>query len=181
MMMPLRGALSPLGRGLGAAELAYLLYDAFTTDRAAGAVNGTSAEPTGGTRTVVDTNNKLSITGGQLSFAAGGVGGTDPRLTYSSLSRTAGKVFTTNVVANGNLYAGFSTSTVATLNGPDYLFSSNGTIIYSHGGSTTNLGVSVAGTSYQLSIILRSTGAYYYIKGGIYTNWTLLWVDNSST
>ena len=31
----------------------YTLNDQFTTDRAAGAVNGTSAEPTGGVRTVV--------------------------------------------------------------------------------------------------------------------------------
>ena len=45
--------------------VAYLLNDQFSDvpDVAAGAVNGTYANPTGGLRTVVDTNNKLSITG----------------------------------------------------------------------------------------------------------------------
>src|SRR3990167_322284 len=68
--------------------LSYTLNDQFTTDRAAGAVNGTSAEPTGGTRTVVDTNSKLSISGSQLSFATGGVDyGVNPGIWYGSASR----------------------------------------------------------------------------------------------
>ena len=54
------------GRGRGrAAALRYLLRDEFTTDLAAGAVNGTAAEPGPGTRTVVDLGNRLYIIGGK--------------------------------------------------------------------------------------------------------------------
>lgn len=42
---------------------AALLVDTFDTNRAAGSVNGTAAEPGAGVRTVVDTQSKLSITG----------------------------------------------------------------------------------------------------------------------
>lgn len=45
----------------GASGVAYLLRDEFTTTRAAGAVNGTAAEPGAGTRTVTDTESKLRI------------------------------------------------------------------------------------------------------------------------
>ncbi len=49
----------------------WLLRDNFTTDRAAGSVNGTAAEPGPGVRTVTDTENKLSISGGAAVFAGG--------------------------------------------------------------------------------------------------------------
>jgi hypothetical protein len=35
----------------------------------------------------------------------------------------------------------------------------------------------VAATDYQVLFVLRATGAHFLIKGGIYTDWTLLWVD----
>lgn len=33
-------------------------------------------------------------------------------------------------------------------------------------------------TSYQIAIVLRSPGSFAFIKGGVFTNWTLLWVDD---
>jgi hypothetical protein len=35
-----------------------------------------------------------------------------------------------------------------------------------------------AGTTYQLAIVLRPTGAHYLIKGGAFAAWTLLYVEN---
>ena len=49
----------------------YALDDQFSTDKVAGEVNGTLAEPTGGVRTVVDTEGKLSISNGLLSIIRG--------------------------------------------------------------------------------------------------------------
>src|SRR3990167_10633079 len=92
--------------------ISYVLNDQFTTDRAAGAVNGTSAEPTGGTRTVVDTNGKLSITGEKASFAPSGAALGNPGLWYSSQSRVAGKVLlaNVNVTATGQILFGWDTN-----------------------------------------------------------------------
>lgn len=42
----------------------YWLNDKFATLVSAGNVNGTFAQPIGGKRTITDTENKLSITGG---------------------------------------------------------------------------------------------------------------------
>jgi len=162
--------------------LSYTLNDQFTTDRAAGAVNGTSAEPTGGTRTVVDTNSKLSISSSQLSFATGGTVSNDPRLTYSSLSRTAGKmlVFNWTPITASSGFLGFSTSATSAVGGPLYYFGSTSEAVYTLP-NITSMGARTNGVNYSLAVVLRSTGSYFYIKGGTYTNWTLLWIDKTSS
>ncbi|HBD01903.1 MAG: hypothetical protein UX38_C0006G0042 [Microgenomates group bacterium GW2011_GWC1_46_16] len=160
-------------------EPSYTLNDEFTTDRAAGAVNGTSAEPTGGTRTVVDTNSKLSITGSQLSFATGGVGTgvPDPGLWYASQARTAGKTAIIKVnSASGIVRFGW---TIASGSGI-------GTEGFNFNGSIYDTGIAVAnsfstGTDYLLADVLRGTGHYMFIKGGAYTNWTLLYTTKVTT
>lgn len=154
--------------------MSYILNDQFTTDRAAGAVNGTSAEPTGGTRTVTDTTNKLSISSGQLSFVNSGINA-NPGIWYPSLSRGAGKIITgtINVTANSMAQFGFNN---ATSNNPQTCFYIVGTTLQAVDSSGIGvLATLTAGTSYQYSLVLRSTGVYFYIKGGTeFTNWTLL-------
>lgn len=34
------------------------------------------------------------------------------------------------------------------------------------------------GVEYEIAVSLRSAGAFYAIRGGAFTNWTLFWVDN---
>jgi lysophospholipase L1-like esterase len=77
---------------LTANNLRYLLRDLFSTDRAAGAVNGTAAEPGPGTRTVTDAENKLSIGGGLLAFSGGKASPAtgDPGLYYPAQARALG-------------------------------------------------------------------------------------------
>src|SRR3990167_5136885 len=66
-------------------DIYYLLRDIFNDNRSAGAVNGTLINP--GTRTVTDTNSKLSIAGGVLDFATGGAGTGNPGLWYDAQTR----------------------------------------------------------------------------------------------
>lgn len=83
------GGLLPM---FGASGVTYLLSDEFTTDRAAGAVNGTAAEPgPGGNRAVSDSGNKLSISSGKLALASGG-SNFNPYLIYDSVVRAAGRL-----------------------------------------------------------------------------------------
>ena len=158
----------------------YTLNDQFTTDRSAGAVNGTSAEPTGGTRTVVDTNSKLSISSSQLSFATGGVGQGDPRLSYSIITRGAGKTLLGSFIApterieigwdntlGGSVLEGIvnvSTDLYARVNGTGIV-----------------IGGVVPGTTYQIASVMRSTGTYHFIKGGAFTNWSLIYISGNSS
>jgi len=162
----------------------YILNDQFTTNRAAGAVNGTSAEPTGGARTVNDTDgDALSISGGTLVSANPNSSWGNPGIWYSAITRAAGLTLVGTIQKSGSAYAGFgffpsvpyttqpTTATVGfRLNaGATFPFLAN-----PDGGQVAELD----NGTYNMAIVLRTTGAYYYIKGGTYTNWTLLSISS---
>lgn len=147
----------------------YTLNDQFTTDRATGAVNGTAAEPTGGTRTVTGTDT-VGISGSQLNITTGGNDTTG--IKYSSQSRVAGKIL---IVESPSQYFKFA------FGGGGYI-SNLGFMKYSNTLSTNGIdvgSVSSSGVTYKLAIVLRGTGEFYYIKGGAYTNWTLVYINNT--
>lgn len=67
----------------GGGGVVYLLRDLFTTDRAAGSVDGTASEPAPGVREVTaDSGSNLSIADDQLQIAAA-VSDTDPALYWT--------------------------------------------------------------------------------------------------
>jgi lysophospholipase L1-like esterase len=77
----------------GVPQEAYLLRDDFTVNVAAGSLNGTLATPGPGIRSVVDTESKMSISGGELTFAGrASPGWGDPRINYPVQARVAGKM-----------------------------------------------------------------------------------------
>lgn len=162
--------------------ITYLLRDLFLTDRAAGAVNGTAAEPGPGTRTVIDTNGVLSITGGVLDIATGGAGGNgDPGYWLNSISRVFGRTLLMRLkegVGSSVFSAGWdSNQTTALVN---HLFLS-GTALRCEGNlSSQNVAVIAADTWYDLAYVLRASGCYYFIKGGAFTHWTLVFVTVTS-
>ena len=163
---------------------AYTISDSFTTNLAAGAVNGTAAEPGGGTRVVVDTNSRLSIASNKITIAAGSA---VTGLWYAQQTRQAGLAIlgTYNFTTAGSLSMGWdsdqtaSTSPIATI----YQNSGGGgglSIRDNSSGKAVGANLS-SGTDYQMAVVLRSTGAWYFIKGGIYTNWSLVWVSSAGT
>src|SRR3990167_10219573 len=97
---------------------AYAVADEFTTDRAAGAVNGTAAEPgPGGSRAVTDSlGTKLSLSGG-IAIIASHTANNDPSLNLDAITRVAGKVFIIKLNnVNGRFNAGLwrdATKTIA--------------------------------------------------------------------
>ncbi len=159
----------------------YALYDQYTTQRDAGSVNGTPAEPGPGTRTVIDTNSKITITaGGVLSFATGAA--VNDGVYYASQPRTSGLTLIANITpadTNGGASIGWSTGTSGVMTESLNLLSSGILGIYINGVSVSNVGAYTAGTTYQIASMMRANGLAWYIKGGSYTNWTLLWVSNT--
>lgn len=169
-------------QGLGGGGVSYLLYDMFTTARAAGSVNGTLAEPTGQVRTVVDTNSKLSITGGVANVAIGGVGAGNPGLWYPSMTRQAGLILlgVVNIALDG-LSIGWDISAVGAISFALRVFSSVDLAIVDNA-SIISVGAAPApATNYFCAVVLRATGCWYFIKGGIYTNWTLVYISSLSS
>lgn len=168
-------------------RIKYLLNDNFTTGRAAGAVNGTNAEPTGGNRGVLDGNSKLSLSSGQLTFSTGGVASYDPTLihTTTGYTRTTGRILVIKLnLISGRLQAGWLNNTslvAATINA-----ARQGSVDFNAGVlnyvSQTATGIAVGvystGTDYLVALIQRASGTMMLIKGGAFTNWTLCYVNS---
>lgn len=171
--------------GQGGAALAFLLRDLHTTNRAAGSVNGTNAEPIGGNRTVTDTQSKLSLSGGQAVYAGGksSPGFGDPSLWYPSRSRTVGEVLAclfTPTQTDKFFRAGYSTA--ANGANPDHGISTStaGALSALIGATAITIGAYPA-QNHVAAIALRATGADYFIHGGFYDYPKLLWSNRSRT
>lgn len=161
----------------------YYLYDDFTTARAAGAVNGTQAEPVGGVRTVVDTNSKISIAGGKITIATGTASGSDG-VWWPIQTRRLGTGFLGSVTpttgANGT-YFGWDNAVNAGVYDAIGFRPSNALTIGSAGGSLLTVGAWTSTATYDAAIVMRAAGSFYFIKGNEYTNWTMLYSSNTGT
>lgn len=161
----------------------WLLHDNFTTDQSAGAVNGTAAETGPGTRTVTDTENKLSVAGGVLSFAGGKASPAygDPALSYADAVRTAGRIllWAVNATAGTASRVGFSANAGGACDRQAFIFNlgANGIQAVFNGTTIVGVGASSSSTAYKLAVIARAAGAFYFIKGGAFTDWTLLYSE----
>ncbi len=159
----------------------YLLQDEFTDTRAAGSVNTTPATPGPGTRTVTDTENRLSIGSGVLASTSKAVSAWgDPTIHYASLTRALGLILLSSYrnAAPGNYQIGFDADTAGfiTLN---YFIMGGGILSAAASGTESANVCSVpVNTTYKLALVVRATGAYYFIKSDVFTNWTLLWVSS---
>ncbi len=154
----------------------YTLDDEFSDTVAAGSVNNTSANPGPGTRTAVDTNSKISVGSGTLNFATGEA--TNDGVWYGNQTRTAGK-FLTGIITpsdtNGIPALGWDTNTLGSINDALLLNTTIGLQVVPNGASAITVGSYTAATPYNIASVLRSTGTYWFIKGGAFTDWSLLW------
>lgn len=162
----------------------YILHDEYTTDRAAGAVNGTLAEP-GGTGTVAQrTRNvtdsagtKLSITGARAVIASATAAG-DPRLYYGPFTRTAGLTAKQVIKVTSRAGAGWDDATNPGGNIVDFgLFDFAGVLTVNP--PNVNYPLYTTGVDYTLWTALFATGGALWMQGGVYTNPTLLWVSDA--
>jgi hypothetical protein len=163
---------------------AYWLLDYFATNRAAGTIDGTQAEPVGGARTVRDSlGTKLSISDRLLRFASGGVTGGDPGIYWPLQSRVSGKALTAKIIASTNAIRGEIGWDPNGTGTPDsgIVFSTSGNIIVR---ITTALsaivGAYTAGT-YRAMIVMRPAGFHYLIQGEAFSYWRLLYSSINSS
>lgn len=180
------GALISLPAGMRAGVMGggrryrkYHLYDAFNDTKAAGALNGTLSSDRQNTRLVADANSKISITGGLLDFATGAVA--NDGVTYNLRTREAGKFLKLAITPadiSGIYNIGFDQDASGSPNDSAHFvsFRASGGLLYAgHPGYLAPICHYVAATEYQICLVLRATGVFYLIKGGIYTNWTLFY------
>jgi hypothetical protein len=163
------------------AAIQYLLRDEFSTDLAAGSVNGTASEPGPGTRVVTDTGSKLSISGGVLSFATGGVAAGNPGVYLGPYARTVGRFFYAATVLTTDTFAiGWDTDNLSTLYDGFRFASSSNLNILSAGGPII-VGSWASATTYLVCVVMRAAGSLYFIKGGAFTNWTMIYASTTGS
>lgn len=174
---------------LGQPSGPYLFREEFPTAHAAGTLASYNAEPGPGRWAAVDTNAKLSITGGALTGVTGGAGNFDPAIVgQTPISRIPGRLLlvATTVTANRTQVGWLSQRSVdpAQINpnrrGMIDLNTTTLAVAQTSAGSIT-VGTVALSTAYQLCVALRPSGTHYFIKGGAFANWTLLWVDIGTT
>jgi hypothetical protein len=158
---------------LGGRGVRYLLRDDFSDTLAAGAVNGTPATPGPGTRTVVDTNSKITVGSGTLNFATGEA--TNDGIRYGIQTRSAGKVLVAKLKMTGGIgNLGLDADTSGAITDSIALATGSAINIVVNGGTAFQAGAYAAGTEYTLAAVMRSTGVFWFIKGGAFTYWMFL-------
>lgn len=157
----------------------YLLRDEFTTDASAPLASPRTCEPGPGTLTILDTNNVMSIASGALTKTGSQFNAwTDP-LVKATITRVAGRAFLSAVNTASQMMMALLLDSAGGNNKVEHgLYWSSATAINAYQNSAAAaLPAVTSGTTYQLAFVLRSTGAYLFIKGGTqFTNWTLIWV-----
>lgn len=172
----------------------YLLHDDFTDTRAAGSVNGTPATPGPGTRWCIDPNNYETVGGGALTWDSGVANAShnDPgHQLNDTITSQAGtiNVIKFNLGASGRRVLMGYKGTADLVSGVQF----GGTRVFGYVYNTNILNRRVTGvtwdqqigsvslnTDYCLYFVLRRDatnhlGAHIYLKGGLYTNPTLLY------
>ena len=167
-----------LGMGLGGGSATrwdgpLSIRDEFTTGRAAGGVIGTATEPLGlVNRAGVDTESKLSITGGKLVCSGGKASPVqgDPWVGIdSAITRAAGKIGVAKIGVNdatNTFEFGFSNAKTGALVGNSFRVASDTLKPYDGSTAGPTINIPTDATEITLAVILRAAGAYFFHKTG---------------
>lgn len=164
----------------------WLLIDNFITAHAAPLTSPRPAEPGPGTLTLVQTDGNQSIANGVLVFPAQATPTWGDQGVYEATgyARVAGRILFAKILqdaTNKYSYIGWNnTGNVATTSWVYNIYFYNDATIRQENASFT-IGNYVQATQYSIAVVLRATGAFSFIKGGTFTNWTLLWITSTVT
>lgn len=163
----------------------YLLRDEFRNSLAAGAVNGTGAEPGPGIRTLTDPESKVTVAEEEFIWAKHLLAdGDNSWLSYSDkpISRIAGRViaFTTQLTAAGQFYISLSVNTDEPIAGSERIqYRCQGAGVVTRFLTNNAHNVNLADNYPALNIndtrviVLRGSGAYFF-KLDTDGNWKLV-------
>lgn len=167
--------------GGGGGGLTFLLRDDFLTDEAAPLASPRTAEPGPGMLTITDTGNKLSISSGALQML-GNANGNPGFWSSTAYARRAGLAhfvkWSAATISQFYVACWDTNQAAAPVNG----FSMHGTDLRIwDGGSSLVVGAIASSIDYTVATILRATGYFNMVKGGAFSQWTLVWVNAASS
>ncbi len=166
----------------GAANIIFLLREAFTTDESAPLTTPRTAVPGPGTLKFLDTQDYASITGGKWTTSDIN-GNNDPALwDDDGQTRAAGLAVYGKVTCNNFAYFGFGVNNTGRILRNSILMNNASLAIYDTSvlASLTSGDAVVPGTEYELGVVaMAGGGSHYLIKGGTYTDWTRLFISHT--
>lgn len=172
-----------LSAKLLSAIIQYLLHDEFVTNRAAGAVSGTLAQPGPGVRTASSAN--VSITNNELVETGTGTW-TDTYLYYQSgFSRKPGRILKSKAKISSGMLAmfGFRTdqnsSQIGFNNVGLYANTTNLLVRRTSDGTSPAVRALLTASYYDFYTVLRATGKFIFTNSDIYP--VLDWIDDWSS
>lgn len=160
----------------GGGGLTFLLRDDFTTAASAPLTSPRTCDPGPGTLTITDTNNKLSTSSGNLAFATGGVGVGDPGAWGAQRTRVMGLAVVAKVstTASGVEVGWDNAQSGAIQCGLRIANLSN---MIRDGGNLIGAETPAHSTAYSLAAVLRPNGWMGFVKGGVLSEWSTVWIS----
>lgn len=162
----------------------YVLYDDYITNRVAGAVDGTAAEPGPGTRLVTDVESGVYLSDGRAYFAplAVPIDG-EPALRYNTpIGRAAGRILGWTAKPTVNTGEEFRIGWSSSLSGAAsnaFRFMPAALRINVVSGAESLSTDSYTADAQNISIVLRKIGAFFFRKLG--GDWILIYPGETDT
>jgi hypothetical protein len=167
-----------------------IFFDQFTTAEGAPIASPRTAEPGPGTLNLVQTGSNFSISSNKLQSAD------HPSTVWNVEAVNSAAVTRANgltsfltitpAATGGHLVAGFDK--VANTWNPNnskeqfIYFRESGLLTIHDGENNANVGTSYSSSvAYKTAVVLRSAGAFYFVKGGLFTEWTLIYVSRTGS
>lgn len=184
MIRHARLRLTPQGaKSASSVPLTFLLNDQFTTAESAPLTSPRTAEPGPGTQTISDDYDEASISGGKLVVSTSHNDYRRPVVGSLAIDRVAGGVVVVlgpfNLAA-ANLHMRVGTNDSIVDGGPQdggvFHLDNGGDIMQRTDTAYCDVGAYAATTDYTFAMVVGCDCTYGYIKGGVYSAWTLLWV-----
>jgi hypothetical protein len=147
----------------------YDFRDEFKTALAAASVNATSCEPGPGTRTVTDSEGKLSIANGKLTFAGGKASpayGDPGYWRTGAITRNAGTILALSLYINtaGTFQFGLDSGRSASAPYGFQLSANNIRFLDNYNDNATIHQAIASNTLHKIVIVVRSSGLFYFIS-----------------
>ncbi len=163
--------------GPGDVTVSFLFRISFSTPDATPVTSPYAGEV--GSVTVADTSSLLSIADGEAIVASGGTTNSPNLVSTASLARAKGRIVSlksTNGNAGG-LLLGWSSASAGTTYTHRLNVSSGVSLRVTPGFATVATLVNDA--VYWFCVVLRATGAYYFVRGHQYGYWCLVWIESA--
>lgn len=173
---PLKDMLTVLGKAMPRV-LTYLLQVEFATTDAAPIANPYTGEID--SFITSDPDSALGVANDVAVLTTPTNNGTPRMLSTTTFGRLAGRTIVGAVRPLGAdlvMAFGWTGSAGTTIATGTYFVQTGELRIRENSANINTVGTFLANFTYRLTIVMRSTGAYIFIKGGIYGDWTLLWV-----